>query len=99
MWGFLGFSCEFSDGFCFDVGWNWVQMNVWRNETAAWPVANPVLTCASVSDAGSPSNFVADPFLYIQVIVSARYLSSRISFFFFFCVLFVCCVLWRFQFL
>lgn len=29
---------------------------------AAWPVANPVLTCASVSDA--PSNFVADPFLF-----------------------------------
>ncbi|KAH7537021.1 hypothetical protein FEM48_Zijuj03G0048100 [Ziziphus jujuba var. spinosa] len=42
-------------------------MNVWKDETAAWPVANPVLTCASVSDAGFPSNFVADPFLYIQV--------------------------------
>ncbi|KAL6980266.1 Glucosamine inositolphosphorylceramide transferase 1 [Sarracenia purpurea var. burkii] len=41
-------------------------MNVWRDETAAWPVANPVFTCASVSDAGFPSNFVADPFLYVQ---------------------------------
>ncbi|XP_059443078.1 glucosamine inositolphosphorylceramide transferase 1-like [Corylus avellana] len=41
-------------------------MNVWKDESAAWPVANPVLTCASVSDAGFPSNFVADPFLYVQ---------------------------------
>ncbi|GAB4836331.1 Glucosamine inositolphosphorylceramide transferase 1 [Ancistrocladus abbreviatus] len=40
--------------------------NVWKDEGAAWPVANPVLTCASASDAGFPSNFVADPFLYIQ---------------------------------
>ncbi|CAL0321238.1 unnamed protein product [Lupinus luteus] len=40
--------------------------NVWNNETAAWPVANPVVTCAAVSDAGYPSNFVADPFLFIQ---------------------------------
>ncbi|KAL4451194.1 hypothetical protein ABPG77_009266 [Micractinium sp. CCAP 211/92] len=33
-----------------------------RQDThVAWPVANPVLTCASVGD--SPSNFVADPFL------------------------------------
>ncbi|KAK9158760.1 hypothetical protein Scep_005334 [Stephania cephalantha] len=39
---------------------------VWKDETAAWPVANPVFTCASVSDAGVPSNFVADPFLYVQ---------------------------------
>lgn len=39
---------------------------MWRNESAAWPVANPVFTCASVSDARSPSNFVADPFLHIQ---------------------------------
>ena len=42
-------------------------MNVWRDESAAWPVANPVLTCASASDAGFPSNFVANPFLYVQV--------------------------------
>lgn len=40
---------------------------MWDNETAAWPVANPVVTCASATDAGFPSNFVADPFLYIQV--------------------------------
>eukprot|EP00887_Chlorella_sp_A99_P007508 scaffold2.g7508.t1 len=34
-----------------------------RQDTAvAWPVANPVLTCASVTD--SHSNFVADPFLW-----------------------------------
>lgn len=43
------------------------QVGVWRNESAAWPVANPVITCASVSDSGFPSNFVADPFLYVQV--------------------------------
>lgn len=36
------------------------------DRSAAWPVANPVFTCASVTDAGYPSNFVADPFLYIQ---------------------------------
>ncbi|KAG8645308.1 hypothetical protein MANES_10G053900v8 [Manihot esculenta] len=42
-------------------------MNVWKNESAAWPVANPVITCASVSDSGFASNFVADPFLYVQI--------------------------------
>ncbi|KAJ8759137.1 hypothetical protein K2173_004144 [Erythroxylum novogranatense] len=41
-------------------------MNVWKNESSAWPVANPVINCASVSNAGFPSNFVADPFLYVQ---------------------------------
>ncbi|CAA0814343.1 Glycosyltransferase family protein 64 protein C5 [Striga hermonthica] len=41
-------------------------MNVWKNQTAAWPVANPVVTCASLSGAGFPSNFVADPFLYVK---------------------------------
>jgi hypothetical protein len=30
--------------------------------SAAWPVSNPVLTCAHVTDV--PSSFVADPFLY-----------------------------------
>ncbi|KAJ8433306.1 hypothetical protein Cgig2_012874 [Carnegiea gigantea] len=40
--------------------------DVWKDESAAWPVANPVLTCASVSNAGFPSNFVADPFIHIQ---------------------------------
>ncbi|KAF3669166.1 Glycosyltransferase family protein 64 protein C5 [Capsicum annuum] len=42
------------------------EANVWRNKTAAWPVANPVVTCASASGASFPSNFVADPFLYVQ---------------------------------
>ncbi|CAM8961052.1 unnamed protein product [Rhodiola kirilowii] len=42
------------------------SMNVWKDEGAAWPVSNPVVTCASVSAAGFPSNFVADPFLYLQ---------------------------------
>ncbi|CAL0299788.1 unnamed protein product [Lupinus luteus] len=40
--------------------------NIWNDESAAWPVSNPVVTCAAVSDAGYPSNFVADPFLFIQ---------------------------------
>ncbi|CAI8603980.1 unnamed protein product [Vicia faba] len=40
--------------------------NISNDDSAAWPVANPVVTCASVSDAGFPSNFVADPFLFIQ---------------------------------
>ncbi|KAM3268156.1 hypothetical protein P3S67_031706 [Capsicum chacoense] len=30
------------------------------------PVANPVITCVSASATGISSNFVADPFLYIQ---------------------------------
>ncbi|KAL6578170.1 Glucosamine inositolphosphorylceramide transferase 1 [Orobanche minor] len=42
------------------------DMNVWKNESAAWPIANPVITCSSLTDAGFPSNFVADPFLYVQ---------------------------------
>ncbi|KVI05051.1 glycosyltransferase family protein 64 protein C5-like isoform X1 [Cynara cardunculus var. scolymus] len=42
------------------------DMNIWDNKTAAWPVANPILTCASITDSGFPSNFVADPFLYSQ---------------------------------
>lgn len=42
-------------------------MDVERDKTAAWPVANPVITCASSSETGFPSNFVADPFLYVQV--------------------------------
>ncbi|KAJ7545232.1 hypothetical protein O6H91_09G111700 [Diphasiastrum complanatum] len=36
------------------------------DRSSAWPVANPVLTCASVLDESYPSNFVADPFLYLQ---------------------------------
>ncbi|XP_078428133.1 glycosyltransferase family protein 47 isoform X2 [Wolffia australiana] len=35
-----------------------------NDNASAWPVANPVLSCASVTDAGFPSNFVADPFLF-----------------------------------
>jgi len=50
-----------------DDGVDCVQSNVSNDDSAAWPVANPVVTCASVSDAGFPSNFVADPFLFIQV--------------------------------
>jgi hypothetical protein len=57
-----------------------VQVNVWKDESAAWPVANPVLTCATVSDAGFPSNFVADPFLYVQVLI----LSVILDFLYFF---------------
>lgn len=41
-------------------------LNLWNNESAAWPIANPVITCASASDSGFVSNFVADPFLYVQ---------------------------------
>lgn len=43
-----------------------MQENIWNDKGAAWPVANPVFTCASVTDRSNPSNFVADPFLYIQ---------------------------------
>ncbi|XP_072968911.1 glucosamine inositolphosphorylceramide transferase 1-like isoform X1 [Typha angustifolia] len=43
-----------------------LQENRSNGNSSAWPVANPVLTCASPSKAGYPSNFVADPFLYIQ---------------------------------
>ncbi|KAI3816179.1 hypothetical protein L1987_15870 [Smallanthus sonchifolius] len=42
------------------------DLDIWDNKSAAWPVANPVVTCASVTDSGFPSNFVADPFLYAQ---------------------------------
>ncbi|KAL8233686.1 hypothetical protein R6Q59_019786 [Mikania micrantha] len=41
-------------------------MNVWKNTSSSWPVANPIVTCGSVTDSGFPSNFVADPFLYVQ---------------------------------
>lgn len=37
---------------------------------SAWPVANPVLTCASVTD--TPSNFVADPFIFAKSGVPKR---------------------------
>lgn len=57
---------KFSGVLIFDVKMG-LQMEVWREKSAAWPVANPVVTCASASQAGFPSNFVADPFLYVQV--------------------------------
>ncbi|RZC78849.1 hypothetical protein C5167_003059 [Papaver somniferum] len=53
--------------------------NIWKNETAAWPVANPVLTCASATNAGYPSNFVADPFIYIQDDVLYMFYESKNS--------------------
>ncbi|KAI3851876.1 hypothetical protein MKW98_019875 [Papaver atlanticum] len=40
--------------------------NEWKDECSAWPVANPVITCASVSNAGFPSNFVSEPFLFLK---------------------------------
>lgn len=42
------------------------------NSGVSWPVANPILTCAEVSD--SPSNFVADPFLWIDNATSIWYI-------------------------
>lgn len=56
-------------------------MNIWKDKTAAWPVANPVVTCASVSNAGFPSNFVADPFLYVQVILYFQVLFLLVAMF------------------
>ncbi|CAL9107483.1 unnamed protein product [Musa textilis] len=44
---------------------------------SAWPIANPVLTCASPSRAGYPSNFVADPFLYVQDSVLYLFFESK----------------------
>ena len=88
---------EFRIFFFISGVWNWVQMNVWKDEIAAWPVANPVLTCASVSDAGYPSNFVADPFPYDQVLVFNYFIysfeSPMLMFLFFVEVLFLSCVL------
>ena len=43
-------------------------MNIWNNRSAAWLIANTVLTCTSVADLGSPSKFVVGPFLYAKVI-------------------------------
>ncbi|KAM0852868.1 hypothetical protein ACQ4PT_051472 [Festuca glaucescens] len=37
-----------------------------NDEGAAWPVANPEVTCADVAEAGFPSSFVANPFLFLQ---------------------------------
>ncbi|KAK6136124.1 hypothetical protein DH2020_030140 [Rehmannia glutinosa] len=54
-------------------------MNVWKDKSAAWPVANPVLACASLSDAGFPTNFVADPFLYVQKTVALLLLIGSLN--------------------
>lgn len=73
-----------------------MQMNVWKDGSAAWPVANPVLTCASVSDAGFPSNFVADPFLYAQVLILFHihfFFPFEFHFLYFVDVLWICCLL------
>ncbi|KAJ4787408.1 Glycosyltransferase family protein 64 protein C5 [Rhynchospora pubera] len=43
-----------------------LQQNRINANSSAWPVANPVLTCKTLSVVGYPSNFVADPFLYVQ---------------------------------
>ncbi|CAM6083117.1 unnamed protein product [Calypogeia fissa] len=40
--------------------------NLQNDAGAAWPVANPVITCASIKDPENPSNFVADPFLFLK---------------------------------
>ncbi|XP_002983855.2 glycosyltransferase family protein 64 protein C5 [Selaginella moellendorffii] len=42
------------------------KLSVNNDAGSAWPVANPVLTCASASDGNHASNFVADPFLYLR---------------------------------
>ncbi|KAF5179425.1 Glucosamine inositolphosphorylceramide transferase [Thalictrum thalictroides] len=50
--------------------------NVRIDDNAASRVANLVVTCASVSEAGFPSNFVADPFLcqkYVRIDDSAAW--------------------------
>ncbi|XP_071732933.1 glucosamine inositolphosphorylceramide transferase 1-like [Rutidosis leptorrhynchoides] len=53
------------------------DMNIWDNKSAAWPVANPILTCASVTASGFPSNYVADPFLYVQDDVLYLFFESK----------------------
>jgi hypothetical protein len=65
--------CVYVVGFC-GAGRSLLLCVVWFGQEgrssangSAWPVANPVLTCATATEAGYPSNFVADPFLYIQV--------------------------------
>ena len=47
--------------------WTMRPLEQWRprvNTPAAWPPANPVYSCARVTDV--PSSFVADPFLWPQ---------------------------------
>lgn len=54
-------------------------MNVWENRSAAWPVANPIVTCGSVTDSGFPSNFVADPFLYVKADILYLFFETKNS--------------------
>lgn len=51
-----------------------------KADGAAWPVANPVVTCAEVEDAGFPSSFVAKPFLFLQVLRTSFSLCSHPNF-------------------
>ncbi|GJN23714.1 hypothetical protein PR202_gb11384 [Eleusine coracana subsp. coracana] len=44
----------------------WSQWGLSSDKGAAWPVANPVVTCADVEGSGFSSSFVANPFLFIQ---------------------------------
>jgi hypothetical protein len=46
----------------------WLQWGVSSDEGAVWPVANPAVTCADVSEAGFDSSFITNPFLFIQVL-------------------------------
>ncbi|KAI7753161.1 hypothetical protein M8C21_010961 [Ambrosia artemisiifolia] len=55
------------------------DLNIWDNKSAAWPVANPIMTCASITDSGFSSNFVADPFLYAQVHSFVRLLTVKME--------------------
>ncbi|CAD5182161.1 unnamed protein product [Musa acuminata subsp. malaccensis] len=48
-----------------------------KSNNSAWPIANPVLTCASPSNAGYPTNFVADPFLYVQDSILYLFFESK----------------------
>lgn len=52
-------------------------MNISDSKSAAWPVANPILTCASVTDYGFPSNYVADPFLYAKDDILYMFFKSK----------------------
>lgn len=57
-----------------------LQWGISKADGAAWPVANPVVTCAEVEDAGFPSSFVAKPFLFLQVLRTSFSLCSHLNF-------------------
>jgi hypothetical protein len=44
-------------------------------------VANPAVTCADVAEAGFPSSFVANPFLFIQVRTSNFFVALQFQYF------------------